>query len=209
MQNWVWVIVIFGILLLLLAAVVFIAYAGYRRLKVSFASIRIIPEFRITGKSMLWAVVGVLTRNFTGAAGEFIKGIKISGRIYIVNSWRVPLYFPASRHELKIEGKAYQEAFEFAPFWLKAGASRCFPVCVELGKEHIPPLALELLRKGGKLNIEIRSTATLGPFKYARTTKMTPGLRNKTLQNKTGEVGVKKGTPAIKDLQAGDVLRIR
>ena len=184
MSPWAWILVAITLLLLAIAAAGYLAYRDYKKLRVNFTSLRVYPEFHVTGESILGAVVGVLTRSFAGAATEFIKGVKVCGKINLVNTGRLPLYFPASEHQVKIEGKPYFEVFKFGSFWLKAGAARVFPVSVRLGKEYVPQMALKLLTRGGKLNIEIHSIAAFGPFKYVRTTKITPGIGRKKTEKK-------------------------
>jgi hypothetical protein len=179
MNGWIWLAVMLGAGLIMGIGLAGIAYNGYRKVKVNFSSLRVAPQFHVTGKSLFWAVVGVVTRNLAGAARELLKGARITGRVSVSNHGLVPLYFPPATHELKIEGKAYPAVFNFGSFWLKPKGVKVFPVCLEVRKEQIPLMALKLLTKGGNLNIEVDSTARWGPFKYRRVTKSIQSEKSK------------------------------
>jgi hypothetical protein len=170
-----WLLAGLLVLVVFAALLTVIAIYGYKRLVVSFTSLRIYPEFRVNRSSLLGALVGVVTRNFVSAAGGFIKGVKVEGKINALNSGRVPLFLPASEHEVVVEGKPVPRTVRIAAFWLKPGAARVFPIYITLDKDQLPGVALGVLTRGGKIDIEIRSRARLGPFSYAKTTRVSPG----------------------------------
>ena len=177
-----WLTVAFGVVAVLAAVITVIGILTYKKLTISFTSLRVYPEFKVNRNSLLGALVGVVTRNFVSAAAGFIKGVKVEGKINVFNPGNVPLYIPASEHEVLIEGRPSPQVIRLGAFWLKPGGTRVLPVCVNLSKEHIPQVALKVLTRGGKVNIEIRSRATLGPLSYKRTTRISPGVSRSNSQ---------------------------
>ncbi len=179
-----WFLIIPGVVLLLVVMLAALAFYGYRRLAISVRSVRVFPEFQVNPASIVGGLVNLLTRNFVSAAGGFIKGIKVSGQLTCFNRSRLPLYLPATEHEVLIEGTPCPGIIRIGAFWLKAGASRTFPVRIHLGKDSIPQVALVGLTRRGGVNIEICSRAKLGPFSYRRRTRFTQGISRFTAESR-------------------------
>ena len=171
-----WLLAALGTLALAAAIAAGLTVFSYRRLKVCFGEARIQPEFQLSAGALIGAVVNVLTRNFASAAGGFIRGVRLDGKIACMNQGIVPLYLPATVHEVKIEGKTCPRSIQLCAFWLKPGATKTFPVSINLGKDDIPGLTIKVLTRGGKLNVEVKSSARLGPFSYSRTTRINTGV---------------------------------
>ena len=113
-----WLLIIFGAAIMALIILAALAVYGYRRLAISFASIRVTPELQMTGGAIIGALVNMLTRNFAAAAGGFIKGARLDGKLTCANRSRVRLYLPATEHEVLVEGKPCPKTIRIAAFWL-------------------------------------------------------------------------------------------
>jgi len=171
-----WALVALGVIAILAVAVVTILVRCYRRLTFSFDSVRALPEFEFSTGAVLRALVGVVTRNYTQAAGGLLKGLKVEGIIVCTNQSFTPLYLPATEHKISVEGSLCPCEVRLPAFWLKPHAARSFPVSVALNNECLPQVAIAVLSGKGVVRVEVRTRAKIGLFSYNRVTHLEPSL---------------------------------
>jgi hypothetical protein len=168
-----WFLIVLGAATLIALILVIMALISYRGLTVTLKPVSAFPEFKFKLASLVGSAVSFIARNFILAAGGFISGVKLNGRIIIHNHSLMPLYLPAIEHEVSISGKSCLNTLCTRALWLRPGANVTLPVTLTVGTGDIPDVAMAGLTHGGAIAIIIDSKVTLGSFSLLKTTRVT------------------------------------
>jgi hypothetical protein len=173
-----WILTGIGAVAIACGLVVLIAAFGYRRLKVSFGSIRIVPEFQFNPSSIAGVVVNAALRNFFPAAGSLVKGIRLDARVVLENRSPIALFIPETSTWVSIEDRQVYRPIVMNSFWLEAGANKIIPLAINLNKEDISTTITSGIRGRGKICIRLQFSARLGQLHYTKNTTMRLSMRN-------------------------------
>lgn len=178
MEMGVWPFIVLGIVAIAAIVVVALTVYSYRRLKVSFDAVRVLPEFQFSLGTVLGALAGMAMRDYAKAAGDVLKGLKVEGKVVFANRSFGPLFLPTTEHKVLVDGVLCPQDVRLPAFWLKPHATRDFSIGIALAKDSLPKVAGAWLSKKGTVEIEIRTCAKFGPFSKTKITHFTPSLRH-------------------------------
>jgi hypothetical protein len=166
-----WFFIVLGALALLVIILLCLAVYSYRRLEISFKTVSACPDFKFKPASVIGSLFSAFTGNYIAAAGGFINGVRLDGRISVLNHSFVPLYLPAIDHEVFIGGKSCAKMIHTPALWLKPRRGEAIPISITLNTNDIPQVALAGLSKRGVIDVEIQSRVALGGYSLLKTTR--------------------------------------
>jgi hypothetical protein len=167
----VWFLAVLGALTLVSALLAVLVVLSYTRISVTFESVSASPDFKLNPTSVLGSIWNAIRGNLISAAGGFVNGVRLDGKIICRNRSVIPLYLPDIDHEVTVGGKACENIVHTKALWLMPGKNETIPVNFTLATGEIPYVAMSGLTSRGAIDIRIKSRAAFGPFSYVKITE--------------------------------------
>jgi len=139
------------LLVLLVGAEAGLTTYGYGQLQTSFEIQECSPEIDVAAKPGVSAV-------------NRIRGLNVEGVAVFTNPSFVPLYIPAMRHEVAIEGKKSGNVIHTRAMAVAPNSSVSQSISLQISRHDLPKLALHPLTNGGTIHIRIVSKLALGDY---------------------------------------------
>ncbi len=161
------------LVLLLVLTVIALGFSGYgyTQLKTSLSIQNLGPHIELRIGSLGTAVIDLVSGNLSGDdASGIVKGLSFDGTINMHNLLPIPLYIPNMTHSVSINGYKCQEVIRTKEAWIAPFGDISWPCSLLIETKDLSPLLLNVLGKGGDIEIVIASEMNLGGITINKST---------------------------------------
>ena len=166
----VWLLAVLGGVALIAVVLAALSVFSYTRLAITFKSVSASPDFKLKPASVIGSIWNAIRGDLVSAAGGFVNGVRLDGRIICKNRSIMPLYLPDIDHEVTIGGKPCENIVHTKSVWLGPFGMESIPINFTLATGEIPHVAMAGLTSRGAIDIRIKSRVAFGPLSYVKIT---------------------------------------
>lgn len=160
-------LIVFGPLIVVLAAAISIATLGYLNLDIDIDSEGargVTPRLDTSPEAIARASAVLLLGDRVGAASEVVEGLDFQVIVDVTNNSPVPVLVPSTEHIMLVDDVVVTEPAVVDVGVLSPGETGSFTVNMSLMGEQAPSVVLEALFDGGSIDYVVRSRLKGGVF---------------------------------------------